>query len=77
MLGYTGIFFCFFFKGDNFSDFQFTSLDDEDLKCDLLLKERICSKGSKFFPLRADPAQEEQQKLKWQELLPMNVYPKT
>ena len=27
-------------------------------KCGLLLKERICSYGSKFFPFRVDPHRE-------------------
>ena len=39
-------------KGDNFRDFLFAYLDDEVFpKWGLLLEERICSKGSKFFPL--------------------------
>ena len=34
----------------------FASLDDIDFsKWDLLLKERICSYWSKFFPLKVDP----------------------
>ena len=36
--------------------FLFPSLENETLqKYDLLLKERICSLRSKFFPSRADP----------------------
>ena len=44
-----------FTKGNNFCDFPFASLEDEAvLKWDLFLKERICSKGRKNFPLRVD-----------------------
>ena len=43
-------------KGDNFPDFLFAYLQDEVFqKRDLLLKERICSEGNKFFSLRVDP----------------------
>ena len=44
-----------FLKGDNVCCLKFVSLDRISVpkRC-LLLKERICSKGSKFFPLRVD-----------------------
>ena len=49
-------------KGNTFCDFLLASMSDKTLpKCrsgDLLLKERICSKGSKLFPLRVDPTVE-------------------
>ena len=39
-------------KGDNFHDFLLAYLEDEVFpKWGLCLKERICSIGSKFFPL--------------------------
>ena len=39
-------------KGDNFRNFLFANLADENFpKWGLLLKKRICSDGSKFFPL--------------------------
>ena len=51
---------CLVTKGNKFSNFIFASLDDETLrKWGLLLKGRICSCGSKFFPLRVDPNFEE------------------
>ena len=53
MFGHTPIFFsAIFSKGDNFQDFLFAHLEDEifPIRC-LCLKERICSNGSKFFPL--------------------------
>ena len=54
--GYTAIFFSMFSKGGNFRNFPFAYLEDEiDPKWGLLLKERICSDGSKFFSLRVDP----------------------
>ena len=40
-----------FKKGNNFHDLQ----DQVLLQGDLFLKERICSKRNKFFPLRVDP----------------------
>ena len=47
---------CLVTKGNKFSNFIFASMDDEKLrKWGLLLKGRICSCGSKFFPLRVDP----------------------
>ena len=47
-----------FIKGDNFSDFLFALLAEEaHPQRGLLLKERICSSRSKFFPLRVDPIQ--------------------
>ena len=43
-------------KVDIICDFLCSSMNDEALpKRDLLLKERICSSRSKFFPLRIDP----------------------
>ena len=45
-----------FSKGDNFHNFLFAYLEDKVFqKWDLLLKERICSSGSKFHSLRLDP----------------------
>ena len=44
-----------FTKGDNFYNFLVASLESLALqKWNLLLKERICSYGSKFFPLSVD-----------------------
>ena len=44
-----------FSKGDNFHDFLFAYLEDKVFqKWGLLLKERICSDGSKFFSVRVD-----------------------
>ena len=40
-----------------------------------LLKERICSFRSKFFPLRVDPTKEVKNKMA--KLLPLKVYPFT
>ena len=53
-------FFIFFLKKDNFCDFLLASLDDTALpgSARLLLKERICSLWSKFFPLREHPNME-------------------
>ena len=54
--GYTSIYILSFYKGDNFCGFLFSSLEGEALlKWGLLIKERICSSRSKFFPLRVDP----------------------
>ena len=45
-----------FLNGDNFSEFLFAFLKKEIFpKLGLLLNERICSDGSKFFSLRNDP----------------------
>ena len=50
------LFFCHFAKGNNFRDFLFAFLDNAALpKWGKLLKERICSYGSKFFTFRVDP----------------------
>ena len=39
-------------KGDNFRDFLFAYLEDMAfLNLGLLVKEKMCSNGSKFFPL--------------------------
>ena len=46
-------------KGDNFHDSLFAYLVDKGFpEWDLLLKQRIYSKGSKFFSLRVDPEME-------------------
>ena len=46
----------FFAKGNNLHDFLFASMNNKALTTwGLLLKERICSYRSKFFPLRVDP----------------------
>ena len=43
-------------RGTTFCNILFASPSNENLcKCGLLLKERICSSRSKFFPLRDDP----------------------
>ena len=50
------MFVVIFTKDGIICHFLFASLANETLqKYDLLLKERICSLWSKFFPLRADP----------------------
>ena len=75
-----GILTCFFLfslifsaivtKNFNFCDFLFASLEDEAVqKFGQLLKERICSYESKFFPLRVDPNREGWQNMA--ELLPL------
>ena len=49
---YTSIFSAIFSKGDNFHDVLFAYLEEEIFKrWDLLLKDRICCDGRKFFPL--------------------------
>ena len=54
--GYTTSFSAMFSKGDNFGDFLFAYLRDEVFpKWGQLLKEWICSDGSKFFPFWDDP----------------------
>ena len=59
---FNDFFFCHGHEGNTFCDFLLASMSDKTLpKCrsgDLLLKERICSKGSKLFPLRVDPTEE-------------------
>ena len=74
LYGHTAKFFsAIFLKGDNFSGFLFASLDDVAfLRLGLLLQERICSKGSKFFPVRVDPLSWEAEN-KMKELLPLKV----
>ena len=48
----TPTFFSMFTKGENSHDFLIAYLEDEVFsKWGLLLKERICSDGSKFLPL--------------------------
>ena len=45
-----------FTKWNKFRDFLLASLENEALtKAGRCLKKRICSYGSKFFPLRIDP----------------------
>ena len=44
-----------FLLGDNFFVFLFAFLNEGLSKWDLLLQERICSQGNKFFPLRDEP----------------------
>ena len=49
-------------KEGNFHDFLFASLDYKTIaNKDQLIKERICSSGSKFFPLQVDPYLERRQ----------------
>ena len=68
-------FFAIFSKGDNFRDFLFVHLEDKVFpKWDLLVKKRMCSDGSKFFPLCDDPNLYEAT-MKMTELLPLKVYP--
>ena len=53
--GFMPMFSTIFTKGNNFCDLRFLSMDDGTLpEWDLVLKERICSKGSDFFPLTVD-----------------------
>ena len=55
-MGTPQFFSTMFRKGDNFRDFLFAYLTDKVFPIwTLLLKERICSKGSKFFPFWDDP----------------------
>ena len=45
-----------FRKGNTFSDSMFASMEDKGFPtCGLLLKVRICSCWSKFFPLKDEP----------------------
>ena len=71
-------FFAMFSKGDNFRDFLFAYLEEEIFpKWGLLLKERLCSDGDKFFfSLRVDP-EADGRKNRNDELLPLKVYPFT
>ena len=51
-------FFHNFYQRNDLDDFLFSSLNGKALpKWGLLLKERICSSRSKFFPLRVDPSE--------------------
>ena len=71
-----GIFSCFaiiFSKGKNFHDFLFAPLSKVPLPhWGLFSKERICSKRSKFFPLRIIPCRNGRQNNK--ELLKACLY---
>ena len=59
-MGIPSHFSAVFIKGNNFCDFLFASLGGETLqKGDLLIKKRICFSGSKFFPVRVDPIENE------------------
>ena len=74
MTVYFSVFFFTFTKGNNFCNFLFASLDDEALpKMDLLLKERICSYWSKFFPLKVDLLRRSQ-KWKWGVVSPESLF---
>ena len=54
------VFSAIFTKGNNFGDFLFSTLGNKIFpQWDLILKLRICSSRSKFFPLRVDPLQKE------------------
>ena len=59
------LFSAIFTKGNNYSDFLFTSLDNIGvLICCLYFKKRICSRRRKSFPLRVDsPLRGKQQEL--------------
>ena len=53
------MFVAIFIKGNKLCGFLFASKGNKTLlKWDLLLKERICSKGSEFFPLIGEASQE-------------------
>ena len=57
-MGTSPYFLHHFYKDKQYCDFLFASLKDKaPLRWDLLLKERICSCRSKFFPLRVDPTE--------------------
>ena len=59
-------------KRNNFCDFAFAFVADQAFQnWDLLLKERICSWLSKFFPLRLDPHLEQRQYKKLQSCFPL------
>ena len=76
-MGVPPSFSAMFSKGDNFRDFLFAYLEDDVFpKWSLLLKERICSKGSKVFPLLDDLFIWEAT-MKVTELFPLKVYPFT
>ena len=70
-------FFLYFFltKENYFCDFLFASPAGIALpECSLLLKIRICSFRSKFFPFRVDPFYGREAKMKMTELFPMKMY---
>lgn len=51
--------FCNLYKGDNFCDILTVSMDGKALpKCNLLPKEKNCSKRSKFISLKVEPTEE-------------------
>ena len=55
-MGTSPSFSAMFSKGYNFHYFLFAYLEDKVFpKWGLLLKKRICSKRSKFFPFRVEP----------------------
>ena len=77
-----GILLCLsaiFTKGNNFYDYDSCWLpcmkDRDFLKWGLLLKKRIGSHRSQFFPLRVDTHLRRERKMKMGELLPLKVYP--
>ena len=69
---------CFFpqsYKGNNFRDLMYASLNCIPLLIwAQFLKERICSKRSKFFSLRVDPKLRKEAKIILAKFLPQNVY---
>ena len=63
-----------FTKENNFCGFLFASLKNKAIpNARLLLKERICFWGSKFFPSTVDPY-EKGDKMELTELLPLKIY---
>ena len=77
ILRHTGTPPCFtfiFINGNNNCDFLLASLDDVSVPIwGQLLKERICSFRSKFFPSRVDSI-EKGANMKTTDLLPLQVY---
>ena len=67
--------FVIFTKEDNVYDFLF-ALTKQFSQRGLLLKERICSCRSKFFPSKVDTI-DKGGKMKMAELLPLEIYPFT
>ena len=59
----------------NFFDFFVASQHEETLpKWSQLIKKRICSLGSKFFPLRVDSIEKVGQNVKERDVSPGSVY---
>ena len=72
---YSSTFYGISMMVNNFCDFLFAVRgEDAFSKGGLLLKKRICSLRSKFFPLRVDPI-EKGGKMKLAKMLPLKVLP--